>query len=281
MRRLLPILLAAALSSCATDEPASKVQVSQGAADLARRRSMVHTTTAGPLRVESVIYKPKYLPLGRFLKRLAAGDFDDARRMAPLKFRRANVDDAALKALIKHGLIPVYAEVTNLGPQTVDAGRLTLFVTDSSESYIEPISNESLPAVLNTVIGYRKTNSESSSGDDSGGLIAGLLSSAVVLTVAAGTDAVRNAAQHKKSDANFDGAVKMLSENNWLIDSGRKEQSSRESSEPVIKTTEIDYHGLLFHAAPIAPGESIKGLLFYNAEKMDWSALDLHASLAP
>ena len=48
---------------------------------------------------------------------------------------------------------------------------------------------------------------------------------------------------------------------------------------PLTRTTSIDYNGLLFSPRALPPGQSAKGLLFFKAKGMDWSALNLQASL--
>ncbi len=272
MKRSLPVALAAFLGACLWVNPETAKRVSEDAADLERRRTMVQYTETGPLEVNSIVYKPEFLPLATFLKRLAKGDIKDARHMTLFRYRRANVDDEALKALISKGYIPVFVEAKNSGSQPIDARGLRLSLRDASFS-LAPIPNEELRNELKSL-------------NPNTTLV--IASAIVVLTAAVLLEKAEDKVERASSSKNVDGPRRALADSiSGKVYTDGVEEAGEDSSfdtgnaimNPLHKTTEIDYNGLFFSAAMIAPGQSARGLLFFKAKGTDWSALHLEAAL--
>lgn len=281
MRALALVLSAALLNSCLWINPERKAQVSPTDVDLNSHPSMVQRTMAGAVRVDSVVYKPKVLPLSTFLKRLANGDIKGARRVAPFKYKRSNVDDRALRALVKKGFIPVYVQATNLAEKPVDLQGLRLALDDSSLT-LAPIPNDELPEELKSL------NGKGLAADTyNAAVVVG--SAIVVLAAAAILDKLQGKITKKETHENRERAKNEIADSvgGHLIGEPAEHDDVDMTFDPgnpifnpLIKTTTIDYNGLLFSPRALAPGESAKGLLFFKARGVDWSALNLQASLA-
>ena len=261
------LILPVFLSSCIGINPGAVKSVSPASVDGERAGRMVQTTLAGPLRIDAVVYKPKFLPLALFLQRLARGDIKDARRMAPLRYSRDNVDDRALKALIANGFIPALVVVRNVGAQAVDAGKLRLRLDDESVT-LAAIPNDELPDR------FRSLNPEAVAANAYNASVV-VVGSLFVLTAAAMADAAFNTLK-MKLDSGEEGSSEMTVA---AFDFLKEQFSDSRVLNPVEKTTRIDYNGLLFRPGALEPGKSARGLLFFKAKGVDWSALRLRASL--
>jgi hypothetical protein len=278
VRLLCLVILAAFLNSCLSIDTESQKSVSAETIE----RPMVQTTSAGPFRVDSVIYKPKFLPLTVFLKRLAHGDFKSARRMAPFKYSPSNVDDAVLKTLIKKGYVPVLVAVVNTSSQTVDSAGLRLSLTDTFLN-LDPIPEEQLPQEF-------KSLNPTALAANSYNTAVVVVSSLIVLVAAAGLDTLE-ASLEKKANVDPNAEETLLRHSLEFLEDAIASNASGEPHSagnfdvdnpvfnPIRKMTTIDYNGLLFHPTALDPGESARGILFFKSKDVDWSGLRLYAYL--
>lgn len=278
-RPLFLAALATAPSACAWVRSESKRKISPDAVDTDRLKPMVQTTLAGPLRVDAVVYKPKFLPLRTFLKRLSTGRFKSASRMAPFRYTRSNVDDRALKALIKKGFIPVFVDVRNTGQQTVDTHGLRLRLKDTAVE-LAPIPNEELPA------DFQSLNPKALAANTYNAAVV-LTSSLIVLSAAASLDILERKIDHNSDSRHLGDTIDLLTDSvSRPLAGGAAAPPGRDVTfgvdnkvlNPITSTTWLDYNGLLFHPAALAPGEHAKGLVFFKAKGVDWSALRLEAA---
>ncbi len=279
MKRLIvPVVLAAFLNSCLSVNSETQKSVSAETID----KPMVQSSSAGPFRVDSVVYKPKYLPLATFLKRLAHGDFKTARRMRPLRYTPTNVDDDVLKTLIKKGYVPVLVAVNNVSSKTVDAADLRVSLNDSSLT-LDPIPEDQLPQE------FKSLNPQAFAANTYNAAVV-VASALVVLVAAAGIDSLEVSVE-KKANVDPDAEDTLLRHSiEFLEDAITANASGDPQSDagfavdnpilnPFRKLTAIDYNGLLFHPKPLAPGESARGILFFKSKGVDWSGLRLYAYL--
>jgi hypothetical protein len=250
-----PLLLAVLLlNGCVTVEPPAPKTVEAASADARTLAPMLQSITAGPLRVDSVVYKPAVLPLGGFLKKLSRGAFKDALASVHFKYVPSNVNDEALQALIKRGYIPVLAVVTNAGDKPVDARGLSLTLRDASVR-LAPIPNAELPREFESLdlkaVAVNTYN-----------VAAIVVISAALLVTIVGLSALAHGAPSGSiSDMTGDSKFGDL----FLFSA-------------VKPATPIDYNGLLFHPGTLQPGESARGLLFFKARGVDWTGLRLAAA---
>ena len=106
---------------------------------------------SGTLLVRSVIYKPALLPFKDFLKRLSRGELKKAFRSIKLRYAPSNVDDGAIKLLLKHGYVPVLVETANEGAEPLDLSSVRLTLAEgtlrSRRSPMESFPRRSRPSI--------------------------------------------------------------------------------------------------------------------------------------
>ncbi|MBI3553147.1 MAG: hypothetical protein HY077_11585 [Elusimicrobia bacterium] len=254
----LPVaVLAAALCSCVTVSPEDPKTVGPSSVEDRRLAAMVQTGTAGALRIDLVVYKPKLYPLSGLLERLARGEFKKAMTRTRLRYNRSNIDDKALETLIKHGFIPVLVRVTNDGDKTADARGLTVSLEDDDFS-LAALPNARLPEEFSSL----NPKAVAANAYNTTVVVVGTLT---VLAAIAGEIWLEARSKHS---GDFQPVLPLPD-----ID------MSVPVFNPVTKETRIDYNGLLFHPGLLRAGESARGLLFFKAKGVDWSALTLQASL--
>lgn len=260
-----PLLLAVVfLGACVHVEPPAPKTVDYRSADAQRLSPMMQEAAAGPLRLRSVVYKPGALPLGAFFGKLSRGELKSAFASVHFKYVPSNVDDEALRLLIKRGYVPVFVAVTNAGAAPVDARALRLSLSDASLD-LAPIPNEDLPREF--------------AGLDPKALAANTYNvTAVVVGTAVLIGSVLGlcilAGQEHQPFAPGTGP------DTTHIGGAGGDGLFGDVFNPVRVDTPVDYNGLLFSPGTLAPGETARGLLFFKARGVDWTGLRLRAALS-
>ena len=233
------LLLAAALGACISVRETETRTIDAPA--LARRNleRQFSDQRAGALRIRSLVFKPRELPLADFLKKLEHGDYRTALTAAHLRSAPSNIDDAAVETLVREGFIPVLIDVANDGAAPADLRRLSLPLDDDGRT-LEPVPNDSLPRLFEAI----NPKALAANVYNTGAVVVG--SMAVVVTVA--------------------GTL-------WAqCQDGEHYNAAR-------KTTFMEYAGLLWSGPTVPPGGSARGMLFFRKKAPDWEALRLKAAL--
>jgi hypothetical protein len=257
MKKALLLLAAAALGACLSVRDSETRAIDSGA--LARRslERQFGEVSVGTLRVRSLVFKPRELPLADFLKKLAHGDYRTALKAAHLRYAPTNIDDAAISTLVSEGFIPVLVEVSNSGAAPADLKQLSLTLDDDGRT-LEPLPNDSLPRV------FEELNPKALAANvyNTGAVVVG--AAAVVVTVA-GT--LWAEIQDNRNDLQFP----------YVLDDMFKAFDG-DVYNAANKTTSLDYGSLLWSGPTVAPGASARGILFFRKKAPDWEALRLRVS---
>ena len=252
------LLTAAALGACISVRENETRTIDAGA--LARRslERQFADEQVGALRVRSLVFKPRELPLATFLNKLAHGDYQSALKAAHLRYTPTNIDDEAVSLLVREGFIPVLVEVSNAGAGPVDLRRLSLTLDDGGRP-LEPVPNDSLPRA------FEKLNPKALAANvyNTGAVVVG--SMAVVVTVAGTLWA------ECQDNRNFLQFPYVLGDMLKSFDGDVYNAAS--------KTTSLEYAGLLWSAPTLPPGASARGILFFRTKTPDWEALRLKSVL--
>jgi len=251
------LLLAAVLSACiSVRERETKTVDAQKAA---RRLDGAYSDQrVGTLQVRAFVYKPGEIPLGDFLKKLAHGDYRTALKAAHLRYAPSNINDDAVRTMVREGFVPVLVEVENAGTGPADLKRLALTLDDDGRT-LEPLPNDALPRVFEAI----NPKALAANVYNTGAVVVG--SVAVAVTFAATVWAHLNDGR---------GAFEMPYALGNMLDAFDGDLYNAAS-----KTTIVDYAGLLWSAPTLAPGAKARGLLFFRAPAPDWAALRLKAAL--
>lgn len=257
MKKTLPLLAAAVLAACiSVRERETKTVDAQKAA---RRLDGAYSDRrVGTLHVRSFVYKPGEVPLGDFLKKLAHGDYRTALKAAHLRYAPSNINDDAVRTMVREGFIPVLVEVENAGTGPADLKRLALTLDDDGRT-LEPLPNDSLPRVFEAI----NPKALAANVYNTGAVVAGSVAVAVTFAVTVWAHLQDNR-----------GAFEMPYALGKMLDAFDGDLYNAAS-----KTTVVDYAGLLWSGPAVAPGAKARGLLFFRAQAPDWEALSLKASL--
>jgi hypothetical protein len=262
-RPLSALLLLAASSLAGCISVRERETRAVDAAAMARRNLERQFSDArvGSLQVRSLVFKPRELPLSDFLAKIAHGDYRTALKVAHLRYAPSNIDDAAIRTLVREGFVPVLVEITNAGTAPADLRRVALALDDDGRS-LEPIPNDSLPRLFEAL----NPKAMAANVYNTGAVVIG--SVAVVVTVA-GTlwaECMDDRAKNSPLDLPY------------ILDDMLKAFDG-DLYNAATKTTIVDYSGLLWSAPTIPPGGAARGLLFFRKNDPDWEALRLKASV--
>jgi hypothetical protein len=254
------LLLAAALGACISVRETETRTIDAPA--LARRNleRQFSDQRAGALRIRSLVFKPRELPLADFLKKLEHGDYRTALTAAHLRSAPSNIDDAAVETLVREGFIPVLIDVANDGAAPADLRRLSLTLDDDGRT-LEPVPNDSLPRLFEAI----NPKALAANVYNTGAVVVG--SMAVVVTVAGTLWAQCQDGEHR----DFLHLPYILDDMLKAFD-GDVYNAAR-------KTTFMEYAGLLWSGPTVPPGGSARGMLFFRKKAPDWEALRLKAAL--
>jgi hypothetical protein len=260
MNKALILLTAAFLGACISVRENETKTLDASALARQRLASQFAEDNVGALRVRSLVFKPRELPLADFLKKLAHGDYRTALKAAHLRYAPTNIDDELLSTLVREGFIPVLVEVTNAGSAPADLARLSLTLDDDGRR-LDPVHNDSLPQM------FQALNPKALAANvyNTGAVVVG--SVAVVVTVAGTLWAEAN-----------DG--RNVLQFPYILDDMLKSFDG-DVYNAASKTTTLEYSGLLWSGPTVAPGASARGILFFRKKAPDWEALRLKASLPP
>ncbi|MBI3551562.1 MAG: hypothetical protein HY077_03525 [Elusimicrobia bacterium] len=336
-RRTWPVLLAPVLifAACIGYVPDTPRTVSyETVNEPVLHDSMGRSSVAGPLNIDAVVYKPTLPPLSGVMKKLSRRQYKKALREAHLRYEPSNIDDAALKALVKHGYIPVLVDILNTGDESVDLHRLKLSLRDGTKTR-EPIPSEKLPKSLTTPRPQAAiTNIYNASLVTVGYATMLVYALAVVVPDHASYRIGRVRGRYGDRDSqtvgrldaasggppaddleayslrrDFYGALKY--EDSKVIDRDGNPRSGRpvfdldgrgspppkhrwhppeyiagmdmsldnETFSALAEEFPVEYNGLLYRPALLAPGKSTRGLLFFKAKGADWTDLRLQGEL--
>jgi len=187
--------------------------------------------SVGPVAIDSLVYTPAKLPLADFFRRLAAGDFAKAIQQIDLHYVPARSDNAALQNLLDNGFVPVYVRLTNHNTASVLVDASTLSLMSDGKSF-KAIAPANLPDELTSfnvaAVGANVANT----------VIAVAVLVAIVVVMSA---------LHTSSSG-------------LVMDPG--DESSIYNR--VTKTTTIGYQNYLFPTGAVAPGATVRGLVFFR-----------------
>lgn len=207
------------------------------------------TKQFGDLQLRSVVYVPSKFPLSNFFTRLKKGEFTDAFKRLDLNYKQSNVNDEALAQIIDHGFIPAYVEVQNLGKESVILDEKNFFLSNG-KNQIKGFYSEHLPKEFKefspAAVGANVINT--------GVVIVGFVAILAAFVVVASSSSSGN------PDFSFLGKDKdQVNTNDGVYND-------------INTTTKVDYKNLLLTKTEIKPGETMRGLLFFNFENY----IDIH-----
>jgi len=190
--------------------------------------------SVGPVDVDSLVYTPAKLPLADFFRRLAAGDFAEAIQQIDLHYVPASSDNAALQNLLDNGFVPVYVRLTNHNtvPVVIDAATLSPLSLSSDTQSFKAIPSSDLPDELTSF--------------NTAALGANVANTVIAVAVVVAIIVVMSALHANSGD--------------FGIAPG--DESSVYNR--VTKTTTIDYQNYLLPTGAVAPGATIRGLVFFR-----------------
>lgn len=252
----------APLASCITVGDQENRMVDAQRMKETRLRQIFSVEQIGVLQVRSLVYKPDRLPLGKFLKKLSRGKYEDAFKSARLRYAPSNTDDEALKTLIREGFIPIFVDVVNTGPEPADLARLRWALDDAGRELLAPIPNQDLPSE------FEKLNPKAIAANvyNTGAVVVGYAALMTALAVAMVTPCRGMEIPCKESPM-------------WEMTNNFVESLDTRVYNPVRKAIVVDYSSLLWSPRILAPGASATGLLFFRVKNSDWGGLRLQAQL--
>ena len=192
------------------------------------------------LRINSVVFTETVYPLETFLKKLLAGDFNEAIRKVNLTYKPSNVDNRLLSELIQEGLVPVYVKIENNSADPVEINEMNFFISDDANQ-VSALTPQEIPQA------FTRFNSKA--------VVANAYNIGVVAVVYIGVlVAIGVVTQHGGGyHPGYSGSSgSAFSEANEMI------------INPVSKTTVIDYQHYLIGEKVVQPNSSIEGLLFFR-----------------
>ena len=204
---------------------------------------------AGPtnLRIYSLIYTQSVFPLETFLKKLIAGDFNDAVRKVNLFYKPSNVDNQLISELIEDGLVPVYVKIENTSGIPVEINEKNFLIDDDGQP-VAALNSREIPRA------FTRFNSRA--------VAANAYNIGAVAIVYVGVlVAIGIVSSQSGSSTNLGYLGSSAS-------GSSSKSSSDESDNKIInrtqKTTVIDYQNYLLSERTLEPYSSFEGLLFFR-----------------
>ena len=209
------------------------------------KHSYQDTLNTDNLRIDNLIYTESVFPLEVFLKKLLAGDFNEALRKIDLNYKPSNVDNQIISELIKEGLVPVYVNIKNTGVESIKISEKNFYIYDLAMQ-TQALSSENMPKE------FKRFNSKA--------LVANVYNVGVAVVATIAALAVVSIV--------FRGDVSGFAPK-W--DSKRRYSpniESKSSKSDILNKTEktihIDYRNYLISEQVIEPNNSLEGLLFFR-----------------
>lgn len=238
MKRFFPLILVFILffnSSCIHVNSTEHTKL-----NLTSQKSLKEIKGPSNLRINSVVYTESTYPLETFLKKLLAGDFNEAIQKVNLHYKPSNVDNRLLSELIEEGLVPVYVKIENNSSVPIEINEKNFFISDGTNQ-VPALNSKEIPQA------FTRFNSKAA--------VANAYNIGVVAIVYIGVlVAIGVATQHgggyypgygPTSGTTNDG------HNTMIIN-------------PLNKTTVIDYQHYLLGQKVIEPFSTQEGLLFFR-----------------
>lgn len=195
------------------------------------------------LRINSLIYTESVYPLETFLKKLIAGEFNDAIRKVDLSYTPSNVDNQLISELIKEGLVPVFVKIENTSAAPVEINEKNFLITDDVNQ-AAALKHQEIPRI------FTRFNSSA--------VAANAYNIGVVAVVYVGALIAIGIIDSKGRYSQGVGFI------------GSSNSSSDENKSSIInrtdKTTVIDYQNYLLGEKTIEPYSSVEGLLFFRVK---------------
>lgn len=189
------------------------------------------------IQVSGTIYNQSELPLSDFFRRLAGGEFSQAFRDFSLTFKPSNIYSSLISDLMDQVLIPAYIEVKNVSANPLQLSEKN-FVLKHQERRISPIAPDQVP---NTIQSF----SPEAALANVYNVVVVTLAIFTILILLARTHGVW---PHGSSDP-FSGGS-----------SGKSDHVLNDT----FPKTFIDYKDYLISDLTLEPGETRKGLVFFN-----------------
>lgn len=203
------------------------------------------TITFDKLQIENLVYTESVYPLEEFLSKLIAGDFKEVLDKIDLKYKPSNTDNKIILELIKEGLVPVYVNVKNNGPEPVKISEKNFYISDGV-TQVPALSFENVPR------SYKRFNSKA--------VVANTYNiSVVVIGTVVALAVLGIIFRHGgfPSGIGSGGSSKTRYSSGGMGDNDKIINTTQ-------KTTLIDYRNYLISEQTIEPNQSVQGLLFFR-----------------
>lgn len=191
------------------------------------------------VQIKGLVYNESELPLSDFFRRLSEGEFKKAFQDLSLAYKPSNIYSSIVSEMISAGLVPVYVEIKNTGMEPLQISEKN-FVLGHGKQRISPLAAREVPSAIEHF--------------SPKAALANVYNT-VVVTLVIITIMVILASLRINSWPNFGSSS-----------SGSGSGSSSNSrvwNDTTVKKF-IDYQDYLITSREIAPGESYRGLLFFE-----------------
>lgn len=198
------------------------------------------------LQIENLVYTESVYPLEEFLSKLLSGDFKEILNKIDLKYKPSNTDNKIILELIKEGLVPVYVNIKNTGPEPIKISEKNFYLSDG-DVQIQALNFDRVPR------SYERFNSKAVAANTyniSVVVIGTIVALAVLGIIFRGASLPSGIGSGGSSKSKYSsGSVK-----------GRDSEILNDTH----KTTRIDYRDYLISEKTIESNESLQGLLFFR-----------------